>query len=1306
MNDKLFLNGEWDFMPVYGTESNLNLPEKISYDEAKILVPSSWYNEVDEKLDDMYGFKPFCINDYPTKWNDAKTAVLHREFSLPSSQKGKKVFLNIKSVGQMARVFINDKFVCDWDEMFLPLSVDISDFVNFNSKNDIKVVCTNFESTLAPNGQKKSTGLIGSWYGFIARGIWNDIYLEFLPFIRVSDTTVRTSVKNRKLTVISEITNNTKNPINVHIRYTVLNKDGKAVKEFSSEKIEVKSNAPVSEETVIDWDNPHLWDIDDPYLYNLEIKTVCCGVVTDERTVRFGFREITNDGPNFLLNGKRINLRGDSWHFQGLQQMSKEYAKNWYKLCKNNGVNYIRLHAEPHPEYYLDAADEAGMLIVDETAIYGSGKSMYAGNELYSDRCKRHALRLIDRDKNHPSVFFWSLENEMRWVDGRDIFKKHIPEIKSAMKEKDPTRFVSLDGDNRLISYENTDVESLHYNIDGTLAQWRREKPLTIGEHCGLFYMCPQNASAYVGMKAYNNAYDCIIGFGKKERIFIEDARRKEVSGISTFNFAYYFTKSMPDEDVVLPVSSDETEGVKYKYIRKNSLTINNGLLPEKYPTYRENPAMGFMNKAFKPVTILPQEYDRSFYDDKTVERHFDVYNDTRHDSDTTIKYKITADGKTLKSDKICFIQSVGEKFVWNLELPQIRVDKKTELKLTAELYHGEQLMHTLQKEYYIYPSQIKSEKIGNHKKFAYFGSEKGFWVLNNLVNNLTEIKDFGHLGDYDVLIIGPDIDCNSNQHSAYFKEFVKNGGIIIILEQYDYSLGDVLIQKQPFFSAYTSNPHHPILNGLEDDDFIFWLPDVTEERPHDYIMQNFIKPSKGDINFVLESSAGDFCDGGDFWSPLMEYSYENGTVIMNQLGIFENFETVPIACTVLRNIIEYADSLKLKKKAKCGVVLTENNKQFINALSVQYDVCTADEIKNYEIVITDSDSLAGNEQKFNAYADNGGKLLILPFTPDKCNVISTVVGKKVCSENYPQYHLEKTDSAVYCKDISVFDLYHYEKFLYVTKLIENSVVAENTVTVDGSVNEIKSVPNTPWFDYYQNGIMAEFAIIPLISYNKEKNEPERFYFANQKVGKGTVLLSQIVADKENVKNLRIYSSILSNLGADIRGDIFDYKQSNDDYSIDCIMTLPVEPYQDYEECKAYYTDKEYSLNNLGEGLYGWMLKVEKDRKDGFITIPNSKGQTRFITAFVDYRDSDEKRTEIPSAVSFDCNCPHKLWINGEEISDYNSIKLLNGTNRIAMEVNCASDADCKFKFILLDKNGVALKHLLYHLTVNEVDPK
>ena len=94
-------------------------------------------------------------------------------------------------------------------------------------------------------------------------------------------------------------------------------------------------------------------------------------------------------------------------------------------------MNSVRLHAEPHPAYYLDAADEMGMLIVDETAIYGSGKAMDASSPVFLDNCRRHVQELVKRDRNHPSVVIWSLEYEMRWVEAvsythLDVYKRQI----------------------------------------------------------------------------------------------------------------------------------------------------------------------------------------------------------------------------------------------------------------------------------------------------------------------------------------------------------------------------------------------------------------------------------------------------------------------------------------------------------------------------------------------------------------------------------------------------------------------------------------------------------------------------------------------------------------------------------------------------------------------------------------------------------------------------------------------------------------------------------------------------------------
>ena len=68
----------------------------------------------------------------------------------------------------------------------------------------------------------------------------------------------------------------------------------------------------------------------------------------------------------------------------------KEYAENWFRLCKETGINFVRLHAMPYPQFFLDAADELGMLICSESAIYGSSKATQSDDPIFLDRCREH----------------------------------------------------------------------------------------------------------------------------------------------------------------------------------------------------------------------------------------------------------------------------------------------------------------------------------------------------------------------------------------------------------------------------------------------------------------------------------------------------------------------------------------------------------------------------------------------------------------------------------------------------------------------------------------------------------------------------------------------------------------------------------------------------------------------------------------------------------------------------------------------------------------------------------------------------
>ena len=1263
MRRTIDIGGEWEFYPLYGVVCDTSLPDKLPEAET-ITVPSGWKNPGIELRD----CRPGDIFGYPQRWSDADTAVLRRRVPI-SLAPGERVYLHAEALAQRCALYVGGRHICDWDEMFLPLDVDITDGIS-DGAAEITFVCTSFESTVIPSGQTKTTGLTGSWFGTNLRGIWGEISLETVPQSHIAGLTVRTSVRRGEITAVPELVGT---PEAVELRYEVLDGDS-CVLTF---------DGGAGEATCL-WQDAEYWDTENPKLYRMRATLCSDGEVLDEYTERFGFREIWTEGTRFILNGTPINLRGDSWHFQGPIQMTKQYALNWYAICRSNGVNYVRLHAEPHPRYYLDAADEVGMLIVDETAIYGSGKSMDAANPRYLERCGRHAVRLVRRDRNHPSVIFWSLENEMRWVDGRDVFKQYIPGWMEAMHEADPTRAVSLDGDNRLLPYEKTEIESYHYNIDGTLAQWRREKPLTVGEHGGMWFICPQNASAYVGLRAYDDFEPCAIGFATKERLFQEDARRKGVSGISTFNFAYYFARSMPDEDIY-------PENAPIPKIPKYSLTVNNGLLPPEYPICRENPVMAFMREAYRPVTVINREYNRCFYDGAPLRRSFDVYNDTLRAHEVTVDCRFTVAG-TDYSTSLSFTQLPAEHRVAEFSLPLPDVGGKEKATLYITLSHEGETRFTLEKEYCIYPRSLRDTAVPGDRRVCYLGSDEGYARIAALCSRHKHIESLSSLETSDILVLGERLSTDIEPMREQLDRFVLEGGAVIVLEQSTLSIGELSLTDMDFFSAHAGDPEHPLLRGLSDDDMIYWGPTVTEERPEPFIHRCYEKPERGGYTFVLECDAGDYADGGDLWTPLMTADCGRGRVILSQIEIGENFDSVPQAALLLRNMLEYAQSA-CAREYRPVYAADSSASSMLSALGIDHDmlrpgcpagVCLAG-------CGSDAEALAG-------FAREGGDVLTLPPNRDFAARLSEAVGVGIGLHDIEVSHARAASDAL-LRGISPVDLFRYDKIPMSPRQVENKRLAYCALEVEGGENLVHDVPCTIWEDSFWNRIRCEALIIPMVSMNREHPREPYALLSRIGCGRGSIIMSALTAREDDEKDIRVYAHLLENLGASTDPGLFRHPHLTERDSIQYFMTLPIEPWQDIDRAREYYTDPQFSLNNLGEGLYGWMLKVERDRKTGIITVPDSAGRHYFLTAFADKERTERVRLRLWGSV------PLRFYLNGV-LTSGETVTLEAGRNRLVIEADNDSRELLRFSAMFLGENGRPLPDLRVRLTVDEVDPK
>lgn len=1323
------LNGEWDFMPLYGQGTGCELPADLIYEEQKVQVPSSWRSSYERLPGKNFGvipehdYAPYDLFHYPKEWAQAEAGVLHRIFRVPQDMavKGMRIFLRMDGIMQKAAIYLDHHLIAVWDDGYLPLSVEITEFITNNAEHDLHVVCGSFDKVDIPSGQKKITGLSGSWFGSIARGIWQDVYLECRPDVSIADLSIRTSVRANRLEVDAAVIHPSVRSLKTSYKAVLYvrendNTESSPILQAEADSLDVSDQEYSSRLTFcLDWKDAKYWNPEQPNLYKLELLLFAGGEVIDRLEERFGFREIWTEGSQFILNGTPINLRGDSWHFQGAIQQTREYVRNWYSMCKEAGVNCVRLHAAPHPTYYLDIADEMGMLIVDETAIYGSSKSMAADHPDYIANCKAHVRRLVERDRNHPSIILWSLQNEMRWVDGRDIFKQHIPCMMDLIRELDPTRPIIVEGDNRLLSRDLTDVESRHYNIDGTIDGWDRKVPLIFGEHGGWWYVCPQNSSMYVGLRAYQNTDECVKGLAEKERLFVEYARRQGVSGISTFNFAHYFMRAMPERDIVLSPSDLNTAGPKPKVIPKYSLTLNNGLLPKEYPLYMKNPSFPIMEASFKPATMIPAEYNHSFFDDEPILRSFDVYNDTFHACNTRIEIEVYQEDNLLHREQLEFYQDPADhrlvKISWNPEPVSI----KSSMQLHAVMFHNNKPVHELNLQYKLYPSSMKSEPIMVERPVVFMGRGHEFHIMNKLLPGCTQVlpNQIKDLSQDHLLIVGSNLEDEDGLEMS-LQQYVDKGGRLLLLEQQHLSLGTLVISRQDFLRAHASSYTHPVLQGLDHDDFMFWDEKINENGPTPIIHAAFEKPIKGHFNMLLECSAGDFGDGGDLWTPLLEYRGRSGLFIANQLQIMDQFYKVPAACQLLRNMVAYAANTETST-VRTGAFVEPGGsaEQFLQSISLSFDVLehsTSELLQDYGLLCVEPQFLLNSDTAavLNEYAHNGGKIMVLPAEPGQDAALSKLLNRSVSIMQHETYHVEADYHMSATQGLSPVDLFGFDKVFLSPREVVNRPLASYSLKADNVSALCTSVEGTAWKDYFVNEHTSEYSRLALVELNKEKARPAGEFVIQTNTEQGLIVLSQLLLEEKSDKSIRLYTRLLANLGATFNDRLLSGTKGDQHWSVEKVMALPCKPWVNYEEMKAYYTDPEFSLNNLGEGLYGWMLKKERSPSDGAFLIKNHGGERWFMSCFVELLSTEchSDHGTISGKLKTNTNCTFEMYMNGNLVPDpANHIELQTGINRLIAIVHGSAE-ELRFGMVFMNDDGSYMKNLRYSLTLDEVEPK
>jgi beta-galactosidase len=388
----------------------------------KINLPHDWAVELPFEYSanfdvQSHGYKPVG-GFYP----ETSIGWYRKIFSADKSDANKRFEIQFDGIYRNASIWINGFYVGNNFSGYIGNSYDITDYINFDKENIlvVRVDATQYEG----------------WF-YEGAGIYRHVWLNITNpvFIPEDGLFVHAKVKGKNATVFieTEVENKSLTTTNCTVYSYITDNKGKQISKTSEQKINLAINQKYTLKQNIDLKNVTLWSLENPYLYKVVSVIKQGNKIVHQKKSNFGIRTLEFDAEKgFFLNGKHIKIQGTNNHqdHAGIGSALPDYMQYYrIKLLKELGCNAYRAsHKAPTPEL-LQACDSLGMLVMDEQRLLNSSPE-------YLDQFER----IIRRDRNHPSVFMWSIGNEEGWIQKTAHGKKIAQTLLAKQIELDPTR--------------------------------------------------------------------------------------------------------------------------------------------------------------------------------------------------------------------------------------------------------------------------------------------------------------------------------------------------------------------------------------------------------------------------------------------------------------------------------------------------------------------------------------------------------------------------------------------------------------------------------------------------------------------------------------------------------------------------------------------------------------------------------------------------------------------------------------------------------------------------------------------------
>ncbi|MFG2049497.1 RICIN domain-containing protein [Micromonospora sp. NPDC048935] len=431
------LSGTWNFTPAGRAATTITVPG------------GGWYKQ---------GFT--TVNE----------AVYSRSITVPDSGQPQSTWIEFGAVNHQATLSVDGRVVATQTTAFTPSNFDISAYAAPGTTHTISVQVKGRGALRSSDG-KYLVPIAADWSEAVPQGIYRSASLRVYPAVYVSDAFVRTSVANRTLSYDVSVTNSSSSTRTVTLGGS-LTSDGAG--SFSYPQLPQQTVTVAARSTAKVTVGPVAWDLgatsywwpNVPYrsgyraqLHRLAIHATTDDGRTSDASYRFGFRESTQNGEYYYLNGVRVNFRGDSLQGADYDRINNGGKGDAYDTLpgflppsSGNGgwpaavdnyqrlnYNVVRMHMEPASPYMLDVADEMGLMVIDETAIRSGSQDFVSGRT----NMVAHARALTLRDRNHPAIIRWSQINEPS--SNSNDSQQFQQDLYAAMNGNDGTRPISID---------------------------------------------------------------------------------------------------------------------------------------------------------------------------------------------------------------------------------------------------------------------------------------------------------------------------------------------------------------------------------------------------------------------------------------------------------------------------------------------------------------------------------------------------------------------------------------------------------------------------------------------------------------------------------------------------------------------------------------------------------------------------------------------------------------------------------------------------------------------------------------------